>query len=296
MRDAIEAFDCSSDPDLEARLSLAMSVARDAGTLLLRWLGRIERVDTKGAADLVTVADRESEALVVQRILHAFPSDGVLGEEGASREGSSGWRWVIDPLDGTTNFVHAFPVFMVSIGLLRDGQRTAGVCYGPIRDELFAAVRGQGARRNGVPISVSRVAGLDGALTATGFPYGSNAAGVAEGQHRVLIESMLARVGRALSLTHGIRRAGSACYDLCFLANGNVDVYFEQGLKPWDMAAATLIAEEAGARISRYDGSEFDIDTPNLLATNGLLHEAALTRIIQGGGSSAANPPGAGAR
>ena len=261
-------------------MALAVSLARRAGATLLGHLGRLQQVDRKGAIDLVTVADRESEAQVVLGIRSAFPGDGIVGEEGSSQASESGWTWVIDPLDGTTNFVHGFPQFMVAIGLTFGGRRAAGVCFAPLglqgggagAGDLYTAELGRGAFRNGERLRVSTVATLADALACTGFPY--------DGRGR--LEPMLARVGRALSTTQGIRRTGSACVDQCLVAAGALDVYFEEGLKPWDLTAASLIAEEAGATITDYAGRPSLLDTSGVLMTNGLLHADALARIIQG--------------
>ena len=173
---------------VQARLELAMRAARDAGAILLGHLGRLEAVEHKSAIDLVTKADRESEALLQSLVAASFPGDGFLGEEGGSAASDSGWDWIVDPLDGTTNFVHTFPFFMVSIGVRWSGARTIGVCYAPVHDLLFVAVQGAGAFRNGQPIRVSRAAALNESLVCTGFPY----------SRRELVDDLLLKVARVL--------------------------------------------------------------------------------------------------
>lgn len=271
------------EASVKVRLTLAMSAARDAGAILLGHLGRLEAVEHKSAIDLVTKADRESEALLQSLVQASFPGDGFLGEEGGSAVSSSGWDWIVDPLDGTTNFVHTFPFFMVSIGVRCSETRTIGVCYAPVHDLLFVAVRGAGAFRNGRAIRVSRAAALNEALVCTGFPY----------SRRELVDDLLPKVARVLRTTRGLRRTGSACYDLCLVAAGAIDIYFEQGLKPWDLCAGTLIAEEAGARITGYDGGAFELFGNDLVATNGRVHDDALNVILAGGAATSPGQAGA---
>lgn len=260
------------DEPIRSRLALAMSAAREAGAILLGHLGRLEAVEHKSAIDLVTKADRESEAMLQARVAASFPQDGFLGEEGGSATSDSGWDWIVDPLDGTTNFVHTFPFFMVSIGVRQEATRTIGVCYAPVHDQLFVAVLGAGAFRNGRAIRVSRAAALNEALVCTGFPY----------SRRELVDDLLPKVARVLRTTRGLRRTGSACYDLCLVASGAIDIYFEQGLKPWDLCAGTLIAEEAGAHITGYDGGAFELFGSDLVVTNGVVHDDALNVILAG--------------
>ncbi len=235
--------------------------------------GRLSGYENKSDIDFVTVADKGSEALIVAAIRAAFPDDAILAEEGGGVDGVSGYEWIIDPLDGTTNFVHGFPMFMVSIGIQLHGERTIGVCYGPVYDELFAAVRGGGATCNGTPIAVSATSKLSDALLATGFPY----------NRRVIADDLLAKVKRVLCNAHGMRRAGAAAYDQCWVASGRLDGFFEQGLSPWDLAAGTLIIEEAGGRISAYDGGPFELGGPDVIASNGAIHDEIRTVIVDGG-------------
>lgn len=258
--------------DSVTRFGSAQRFAQEAGALLLQYYGRLTGYERKGAIDLVTDADRASERLLVSRIAAAFPMDAVLAEEGAGRDGDSGWEWVLDPLDGTTNFVHGFPFFVVSIGIRYRGTRHIGVCYGPVMDELYAAERGGGATLNGAPIHVSTADCLSDSLVATGFPY----------NRREIVETLLPKVERAVRTAQGIRRCGAAAYDQCLLAAGRLDGYFEQGLNPWDVAAGTVIIEEAGGLVTDYQGAPFDLFGPSLLASNGRIHDELRTRIVAG--------------
>ena len=231
--------------DLDALLELAVDLARDAGALLVDGQQRV-RVDeaTKtSATDMVTDMDRASEALVVEGLVRARPDDAILAEEGAGREGTSGVRWVIDPLDGTTNYLYGNPNFAVSIAAEIDGEGKVGVVLDPARDELFTAVAGRVAHLNGEVIAVSGGDDLAQALVATGFSY------LAE--RRADQARVLAAV---LPAVRDIRRSGAATLDLCWVACGRVDAYFERGLQPWDLAAGAVVATEAGARVEGLDG------------------------------------------
>jgi myo-inositol-1(or 4)-monophosphatase len=248
--------------DRPNRYELAITLAREAGAILLTYYEKLETFQHKGTVNLVSIADKESEQFLVQSIASAFPNDSIMAEEGGGHTGNSEWEWVIDPLDGTTNFVHGYPFFMVSIGLLHRGERVGGVCYGPYYDELFSAQMGQGAFFNERSIRVSETAAVADALVATGFPY----------NRRTIVDELLAPVRRVICAAHGIRRAGAATYDQCLLAAGRLDGFFERALNPWDVAAGSLIIQEAGGVITQYDGSPWDIQSPNILATNGHLH------------------------
>ena len=238
----------------------------------MSWYGRLEGFELEGAVDLVSQADRESERLLCNAIRSAFPDDGILAEEGGGHDGGSEWTWVLDPLDGTTNFVHGFPFFLVSIGLLRGSERVAGVCYGPFHDELFRACRGDGAYLGDTPIGVSSTESLGRSLVATGFPY----------NRREVVDELLVLVKRGMCAAHGLRRTGSAAYDLCMLAAGRVDGFFEQGLCPWDIAAGTVIVEEAGGQVTMYDGSPFDLFGDTILASNGRIQDELRQTVIEG--------------
>src|SRR5579863_9965370 len=244
-------------------------IAREAGTLLMDYFRQNVKVEYKGEADLVTVADRKSEALIRQRIGKRWPTHDILGEEEGLRDTGSDYRWYVDPLDGTTNFAHGFPVFCVSLGLDYKGKRIAGVIYDPTRDELFAAELGSGAYLNQERIQVSKTAKLSESLVGTGFPS------------RKRHQNPNIHFYHQITLrTHGVRRAGSAALDLCSVASGRYDGFWEFNLNPWDTAAGALIVEEAGGKLSRFDGSPFELDSRETLASNGLVHEA-LVREFQ---------------
>ena len=251
-------------PETLERFQLACDIARSAGALLMEYYGRLNSFDRKGDVDLVTVADRASEEHLVQAVSSAFPGDGIWGEEGGVVQGQSDYQWVLDPLDGTTNFVHGFPFFMVSIGIRWRQERVVGACYGPVMDELYAARKSDGASLNGAPIHVSQTVSISDSLLATGFPY----------NRREIADELLAPVKRAMHRAHGVRRAGAAAYDQCLLACGKLDGFFEVGLQPWDTAAGSLIIEEAGGIVESYSEASWDVTSPSILASNGAIqHE-----------------------
>ena len=252
----------------------AMSaIAREAGALLMHYFQKHIKIEYKGDADLVTAADRASEALIRERIQQQFPGHDVLGEEQGLNDQGSDYRWYVDPLDGTTNFAHGYPVFCVSMALEhrelerresgQQSQRIVGVVYDPTRDELFSAEQGKGAHLNGAAIHVSQAAQLKESLLATGFP-----------SHKRHKNPNIHFYHQITLRTHGVRRAGSAALDLCNVASGRFDGFWEFNLNPWDTAAGALIVEEAGGKVSRFDGSPFEIDSRETLASNGLIHPA----------------------
>jgi myo-inositol-1(or 4)-monophosphatase len=247
----------------------AMSaIAREAGALLMHYFQKHIKIEYKGDADLVTAADRASEALIRERIQQQFPGHDVLGEEQGLNDQGSDYRWYVDPLDGTTNFAHGYPVFCVSMALeyresQKQARRIAGVVYDPTRDELFSAEQGRGAHLNGAPMQVSQTAHMKESLLATGFP--------SQKRHK---NPNIHFYHQITLRTHGVRRAGSAALDLCNVASGRFDGFWEFNLNPWDTAAGVLIVEEAGGRVSRFDGSPFEIDSRETLASNKLLHPA----------------------
>lgn len=238
------------------------SIAREAGALLLDSFERRIGFEYKGDVDLVTAADRASEKLITERIATRWPSHDLLGEEGARRETGSDYRWYVDPLDGTTNFAHGFPVFCVSLALERKGERIAGVLYDPTRDELFAAEKGSGAWLNQQPIRVSKVARMDECLTGTGFP-----------SHKRHKNPNIHFYHEITLRTHGVRRAGSAALDLASVACGRLDAFWEFNLNPWDTAAGALLVTEAGGRITNMSGGAWLLDSRETLATNGIVHD-----------------------
>jgi len=258
----------------ETFLPAMSAIAREAGALLMQYFHQGLKIEYKGDADLVTAADRAAEALIRQRITEQFPGHDVLGEEQGLNDQGSDYRWYVDPLDGTTNFAHGYPVFCVSMGLEHRAQehqsgasakRIAGVVYDPTRDELFSAQQGSGAHLNGEPIHVSKASQLKECLLATGFPS------------RKRHQNPNIHFYHQITLrTHGVRRAGSAALDLCNVASGRFDGFWEFNLNPWDTAAGVLIVEEAGGKVSRFDGSEFRIDSSETVASNGLVHDALL--------------------
>jgi myo-inositol-1(or 4)-monophosphatase len=241
----------------------AAAIAREAGALLMEHRG--VGFELKGEFDLVTAADRASEKLIVSRLHELFPDHGIIAEEGGRAEMKSEYRWYVDPLDGTTNFAHGFPVFNVTLGLAKDNEMIAGVVFDPERDELFAAERGAGATMNGAKIHVSKARLLEDSLVATGFPSRKRHQNV-----NVHFYFQLAM------LTHGVRRAGAAAIDLAWTACGRLDGFWEFGLNPWDMAAGILLVEEAGGKVSDMRGSPVDLYGPHLLVDNGLIHDEML--------------------
>jgi myo-inositol-1(or 4)-monophosphatase len=253
-------------------LSAAREAARAAGRLLRANLAGRGEVSFKGAVDLVTVFDRQAQELVDGRLSAAFPEHGFLSEEDLDRPGTSGCRWVLDPLDGTTNFAHTLPIFSVSLALERQGDILLGVVYDPMRDEMFWAAEGDGAFLNGRPVRVSPVARLDRSLLATGFPYD-------------IRESRLNNLDHFTNFAlraQAVRRCGSAALDLSYVACGRFDGFWELKLKPWDVAAGSLLIREAGGRVTDFDAGESDLFQPELAASNGLIHEEMLRVLSQG--------------
>jgi myo-inositol-1(or 4)-monophosphatase len=224
----------------------------------------IGEVRHKGLVDLVTDVDVQSEHLISEAILSAFPTHAILGEEGGARAGSDArYRWIIDPLDGTTNYAHGLPLFCVSIGLEVEGQLTLGAVFGPMQDELFVAQAGKGATLNGQPIHVSETSELRQAKLATGFPY-----------DRADLPRALRSFETFSWKVQAVRRLGSAALDLCYVGCGRIDGYWEHVVRPWDLAAGALIVLEAGGALSGTDGSPFSVDAGQVLATNSRLHRA----------------------
>ena len=242
-------------------LTTAIEIAREAGALLLDCSQRPLEITYKRRSDLVTEADRLSEALIVERLRAHFPEHAIVAEEGGGRQADSDYCWYVDPLDGTTNFAHGFPVFCVTLGLAHRGEVVSGVVYDPTRDELFTVERGAGAYLNNQRLHVSRTADLSGCLVATGFPpFATN--------HDLNVEFYF----RFTQLSHGIRRAGSAALDLCSVAAGRFDGFWELKLNPWDKAAGSLLVTEAGGRVTDILGRPFNLLGDEILASNGLVH------------------------
>jgi myo-inositol-1(or 4)-monophosphatase len=252
----------------------AAAIAREAGRCLRAFFAHGVRTEYKGDVDLVTVADRTSEKLIREALSKTFLSHGIWGEEGTRERVEAEYRWYVDPLDGTTNFAHGIPHFAVSLGLEHrpaglapeaDGSLVAGVIYDVMRDELFAAERGQGSTLNGLPIHVSTIPHLAESLTATGFPS------------RKRHQSPNVHFYHEFTLrSHGVRRAGSAALDLAWVAAGRMEGFWEFNLHPWDTAAGILLVEEAGGRTSTFSGALYRLDCRENLATNGLIHDELL--------------------
>jgi myo-inositol-1(or 4)-monophosphatase len=242
-------------------LEAAAGIAKEAGALLLPFYQRGVRVEYKGEVDLVTEADRASEALIVSRLNDYFPDHGIVAEEGGGRAGRSGFRWFVDPLDGTTNFAHTFPMFCVSMALEKDGEIIAGVVYDPLRDELFCAEKGGGARVNDEPLHVSRVTRLEESLVATGFPSNK--------RHKNVNIHFYYQLGMR---SHGVRRAGSAALDLAYVAAGRLDCFWEFHLHAWDVAAGKLLIQEAGGQVTDMHGRPHRLESEHIAASNALLH------------------------
>jgi myo-inositol-1(or 4)-monophosphatase len=245
-------------------------IAREAGSLLMQFFHRHVKIEYKGDADLVTEADRTSEKLILERIRKQWPSHDVIGEEGARVETGGDYRWYVDPLDGTTNFAHGFPVFCVSLGLAYQGERKAAVVYDPTRDELFAAERGKGAVLNGETIAVSKTAKLQQSLVATGFP-----------SHKRHKNPNIYFYHQLTLRSHGVRRAGSAALDLTSVAAGRLDGFWEFNLNAWDTAAGILIVEEAGGQVSGFRGERLAITDRDVVASNGLIHGELLHEFAE---------------
>jgi len=259
--------------DLREFARVGEAVVREAGQYLRRNLGRVVEASYKGAVDLVTPFDLGAQEILVGRLAEAFPAHGFLAEEGLARPGASDCRWVIDPLDGTTNFAHGFPVFCVSAALECSGRLALGFVYDPMRDELFRAEAGRGAFLNGAAIRVSGVSDLGRSLLATGFPY----------DVRMSPENNLDHWGRFIVRAQAIRRCGSAALDLSYVACGRFDGFWELKLKPWDVAAGALIVAEAGGRVTDFDGRPFTLTAPGVVATNGLIHEPIVEVLAMAG-------------
>ena len=244
-------------------------IAREAGALLMSYFDRHIKIEYKGDVDLVTAADRASEKLIAERLQERWPQHGIVGEEGTRTDTGAEFRWYVDPLDGTTNFAHGYPVFCVSIALARrDDELEVGVLYDPTRNELFAAERGQGATLNGNPIHVSKTARLAESILGTGFP-----------SHKRHKNPNIYFYQQITLRSHGVRRAGSAALDLANVAAGRYDGFWEFNLNPWDTAAGVLIVQEAGGKVTRFDSTPFRLDSREVLATNGLIHDEVIANF-----------------
>ncbi len=249
--------------DLEKVKRIAIAAAYKAGDALCARYGRLEHIAKKGVIDLVTEADLASEKIIIETIRSAFPDHGILAEESGLSTGSTDRYWIIDPLDGTTNYAHNLGLFSVVIAFVCDDDIACGVVLSPMTGELFTACIGQGAERNGSPIRVSTVGTVEESLLVTGFPYNI----------RDILPEIMTRFSNCLGVAQGVRRLGSAALDLSYVACGRFDAFWEQNLMPWDLAAGWLIAKEAGATITDYSGRPFELEKKKILVSNGNIHQ-----------------------
>ncbi len=259
---------------LQTYLEIATEAALAAGEVLQGYLGKVEdTISQKGRlGDLVTVADKASEAVILEILQRHLSDHAILAEEsGKLGNQNSEYLWVIDPLDGTTNYAHQYPFFAVSIGLLIAGVPEVGVIFDPVHQELFRAARSLGATKNRRPIQVSQTAQLEDSLLVTGFAY----------DRRETLDNNYAEFCHLTHLTQGVRRSGSAALDLAHVACGRLDGYWERGISPWDIAAGVIILEEAGGKVTAYDGSPLIIESGRILATNGKIHHALSQELKQ---------------
>jgi myo-inositol-1(or 4)-monophosphatase len=252
--------------DTESYLEVAVEAACEAGQMLRENLDASREIVYKGEVDLVTNFDNRSQQMIYDRLVKNFPDHDFVAEEGLDQEKGSAFRWIFDPLDGTTNYAHRFPFFSVSIALEFNGQIICGVVHDPIRDETFSGTRGKGAFLNGAGIRVSALDELDKSLLATGFPY----------DLRESEDNNIAHFNHFVTRAQAIRRCGSAALDLCYVACGRFDGFWELKLKPWDVAAASLIVQEAGGHLTDFRNKKFSIYSQETLGTNGLIHQQML--------------------
>jgi myo-inositol-1(or 4)-monophosphatase len=258
-------------PALRHELRFAIETARLAGDILKKGLRRKRNVSRKGKVDLVTETDLKSERFITERIRENFPSHSILAEEGSDKETASAYQWIIDPLDGTTNYAHGYPAFCVSIGLEVDGEMMVGAIYDPVHDDSFYASRGGGAFMNRKRISVTAEKKLSDSLLATGFPYDIRESKI----------DNLANFARLYKASRGIRRGGSAALDLCYLACGRFDGFWELKLHPWDTAAGIVIVQEAGGRVTDFKNRKYSIYGEEILASNGKIHEQLRKMLLR---------------
>lgn len=253
-------------------LNIAIQAARRAGNTILRYGNQLDRleVESKGRNDFVTVVDRQAEAEIIAAIQRAFPDHSILAEEtGLTRNDASPYKWIIDPLDGTTNFLHGYPQFAVSIGVLNNNRLDQAVIFDPLRDELFTASRGEGAKLNDRRIRVSKTTRFENSLIGTGFPFRSYEN----------LEIWIDCFRELLPKTSGVRRAGSAALDLAHVACGRLDGFWEMGLSPWDISAGCLLIQEAGGLVSDFGGKQDFLDSGNIVAGNPKIYEAVYKTV-----------------
>jgi len=261
----------SENVDVDLFRAVAADAALISGRIQKARLGTNIGVENKGELDLVTEVDRACETAILERLRRSFPGHDVVAEESAPSLSGSDYVWYVDPLDGTTNYAHNYPFFCTSIGLTHRGLVVAAAVYDAVTDELFTAARGRGATMNGMPLKVSTSADLSRSVFLTGFPY----------DLRDDVSHTLRLFERFLHHARALRRDGAAALDLAYLAAGRIDGYFEERLKPWDVIAGSLLVEEAGGRVSRFDGSPIRVSADEVVASNGLLHDAMLTVLAE---------------
>jgi len=255
---------------MQERISLLKELGRMAGHILNSYYGKLSGYEMKGGVDLVTVADKAVEDAVINKILDIFPDDSILAEESGTRNGSNEYTWIIDPLDGTTNFAHSYPFFGFSCAIQRGNTTIAGLVEVPFFKETFFAEMNKGAYLNDNKIEPSKEDKLNRALLVTGFPY----------FREKVVDELLVPIKKVILNAQGLRRGGSAAVDLCFIAAGRLEGFFEIGLKPWDVAAGELIVREAGGKMSDYKGNPFTIKTETLVASNGLIHNELIEKVL----------------
>ncbi len=267
--------DMTVKPDLEDIRLFMLDIADTAGQILMSNFRKDLTVESKddriGGIDIVTNADKASEDAIIKRISKRFPDHDVLAEETSGEITGSPWLWVIDPLDGTVNFAHNYPHFAISIALLERGDVIAGVVCDPLKKETYHAIKGVGAFLNGRSIRVSGADTLNRSIVGTGFPY----------DKAFTSDNNLTEFSKVLPKVQGMRRLGSAALDLAYVACGRLDGFWELKLKPWDVAAGILLVEEAGGNVSNRFGQEFDLYSPSILATNGLIHQEMI-KVLNG--------------
>jgi myo-inositol-1(or 4)-monophosphatase len=252
-------------------LDRAVELAREAGSYQRSKIWKPFVIEYKGEIDLVTEVDKASEALLVGGLQQSFPDHDFLAEENLYADRKSSHKWIIDPLDGTTNFAHGFPWFAVSIGLEVEGEVVLGVVYHAMMDEMFTAIKGEGARLNGLPIMVSNRSPLRSSLLATGFPYDS----------ATDRENNFAHFANFQMGGRGIRRAGAAALDLAYVAAGRLDGFWESKLKPWDVSAGQLLVQEAGGKVTGFTGEPYSVYSNRIVASNGLIHDEMLEMLAR---------------
>jgi myo-inositol-1(or 4)-monophosphatase len=255
--------------DIEEAKRVGIEAIYNGARVLRNHFGRISQIDQKGVFDLVTEADTESEKQIMETIRKEFPDHAILAEESGVNKGTAEYQWLIDPLDGTTNYVHQLPFFTIAIALAVRGNIELGLILNPMDGELYAAIAGKGATLNGKSIKVSSTASVSDSLLVTGFPYDFNE----------IVEPAMKRFSVCQQASQGVRRLGSAALDMCYLASGRFDGFWEQNLKPWDKAAGAVVAAEAGAVITNFSNQPFSINQKEILITNGRIHQEMLSLL-----------------